>query len=255
MCGIAAILLHPKDRTDDEWQSIRSAFTLNLMFNEQRGNAATGIAVVETSGKAIVYKRPQPASWFVETAEYNRILRHVGARTTLILGHTRLPTKGDSSRAVNNHPIEAGSVLGVHNGEITNAEDLFAGADYERIGEVDSEIIFRLIEKADPTAPCRLYLDDLQCRMQALEGQYTFLACDRRKPEQIVVIKHGNPLCIHFHEQWKAVLFSSRYVFLRKVFKHSFRDGSLPQDSVMLFDAMDLPEAGCTPKTSMPLYS
>ena len=224
------------------------------MFNEQRGNAATGVALIEISGKAIVYKRPQPASWFVQTAEYARIMSHLGGQTTLLLGHTRLPTKGDSSRAANNHPIQAGSILGVHNGEITNAEDLFAEADYAREGEVDSEIIFRLMEKIDPTAQHRRYLDDLQYHMQALEGQYTFLACDQRKPAQVVVVKHGNPLCAHFHEQWKGLIFSSRYVFMRKVFKRSFKDGPLPQDSLMLFDAMQLPELRCAPEASIPLF-
>ncbi len=254
MCGIASILLHPQDRTVDEWQSIRSAFTLNLMMNEQRGSAATGVAVIEASGKAIVYKRDQPASWFVQTPEYIRIIRRVGSRTTLILGHTRLPTQGDASRAVNNHPIQAGSVVGVHNGEITNAENLFAESDYPRDGEVDSEIIFRLMEKADPTVHDRPYLDDLQCRIQALEGKYTFLACDKRKPEQIVAVKHGNPLCVHFHEPWNALIFSSRHVFLRKVFKRSFKAGSLPPDSLMLFDAMQLPAHRCSPEVSVPLF-
>lgn len=255
MCGIAAILLHPQDRTTAVWQSIRSAFTLNLLLNEQRGNEATGLAVIETSGKAMVYKRPVPASRFVRTAEFKRIMSHVGAKTTIILGHTRLPTRGDSSRAVNNHPIQAGSVLGVHNGEITNAEELFSSTGCERVGEVDSEIIFRLIEKADPTAQTSRYLDELQCGLNVLEGQCTFIACDRRKPAQILVAKHGNPLSVHFHEQWSALILSSRYVFLRKVFKRTFKGESLPQDLLMLFDAMRLPEIGHMPKMAKPLYT
>ncbi len=79
------------------------------------------------------------------------------------------------------------------------------------------------------------------------------MACDQRKPEHLVVAKHGNPLWMHFHEPWEALVFSSRYVFLRKVFGEFFNREPLPADRLMLFDALQLPSAGRMPAWAVPL--
>jgi len=254
MCGIAAILLYPGDRPVEQWQAIKQTFSMNLILNEQRGTAATGIAVIDAGGRVALHKSPLPASLFTKTTGYERILSCVGAQTSLILGHTRLPTKGDPNKDPNNHPIWTGTVVGVHNGAIKNDDELFDLWGYERTADVDSEIIFRLVGSADPASSPRKYLDTLGQRIQLVKGEFTFLACDQRRPEHIVVAKHANPLWIYFHRQWNALIFSSRYVFLRKAFAGSVLAESLPQDVLMLFDARLLPQLGCTPKTALPMY-
>jgi amidophosphoribosyltransferase len=254
MCGIAAILLCPEDRTPEQWRAIKSAFTQNLIFNEERGRAATGVAIIDTSGGTKLRKSPLAASRFTRTAEYRDVLRNIGAGTTLILGHTRLPTKGDPSRNGNNHPIQAGSVIGVHNGNVINDDELFADCGCARTGEVDSEIIFRLIEGTNPDAFDDQYLWEVRQRLGRMQGQYTFLACDQRKPSQVLVLRHGNPLCIHFHREWHALIFSSRYVFLRKAFGQSLIADPLEHDRLMLFDATKINELESKPRRTLSLY-
>ena len=56
MCGIAAILLYPEDRPVEQWQAITQAFSMNLILNEQRGTAATGIAVIDAGGTVALHK-------------------------------------------------------------------------------------------------------------------------------------------------------------------------------------------------------
>ena len=255
MCGIAAILLHPQERTADQWQAIKDIFTQNLIFNEERGRAATGIAVVDINGQVMLYKKAMAASKFVHTLEYREVLSKIGSQTTLILGHTRFPTKGDPSQNENNHPVQAGPVFGVHNGHIENDDELFAICGCERTADVDSEIIFRLIERSDPAVLNGQYLGEVRHLIQVMQGQYTFLACDQRKPEQLLVLKHNNPLCIHFHRQWNALVFSSRYIFIRKTFGAPLITEVLKHDHLMLFDANRIPELGFAPETTIPLYT
>jgi hypothetical protein len=68
-------------------------------------------------------------------------------------------------------------------------------------------------------------------------------------------LKHNNPLCIHFHREWNALIFSSRYVFLRKAFGAPLIAEALEHDQLILFDARSIPELGILPKLAMPLYA
>ncbi len=237
MCGIAAILLNPQSRTAAEWQAIREIFTRNLLFNEERGRAATGLAVMHCDGSTDLYKAPLPASQFVETPRYLSFLDQVNDQTTLILGHTRLPTKGDPTNEQNNHPIHTGPVFGVHNGHIKNDNQLFDQLGYHRQAEVDSEIIFQMLAAFSPQPPPDVYLAQISHQITLLQGQFTFIAYDQRSPYGLLVLKHNNPLCIHFHEPWNALIFSSRYIFLRKAFGFSLITETLAHDQLMLFDA------------------
>ena len=247
MCGIAAILLYPQPRTDETWQNIRQVFTRNLVFNEERGQAATGVAIVQADGQARVRKQPVPAGQFVEMAAYREAMEAVGPATTLILGHTRLPTQGTPSNPDNNHPIEAGPVLGVHNGHIVNDAELFARWGLSRRAQVDSEIIFRMMAALSPVALNGHYLQAVSECLAQMKGQFTFLALDRRCPARLLVLKHENPLCVHYAPEWQAVLFSSRYLFLRKAFGQSVVSEALPHDQLLCYDAAQLPERAGQP--------
>ncbi len=242
MCGIAAVLLSPQARSAATWQSIRTTFTRNLVFNEERGKAATGLAVVQANGDIEIYKQAIPASEFVETTTYQSLLEKVGPNTTLILGHTRLPTQGSVNNPGNNHPIEAGMVLGVHNGHISNDDELFERWHLPRRAEVDSELIFQMLAELWPPTSLDDYLSEVDNYLAEMQGQFTFLAIDRRCPARLLVFKHENPLCLHYQSDWQALLFSSRYLFLRKAFGQSVASEALPHDHLMAFDANRLPE-------------
>jgi glucosamine 6-phosphate synthetase-like amidotransferase/phosphosugar isomerase protein len=244
MCGIAALLLHPQQRSSADWQAIREIFTQNLMFNEARGQAATGLAVIQADGQASIFKQALPARQFVTTVRYQALLETIGPQTTLVLGHTRLPTKGSPANNENNHPLQAGPVLGVHNGRVSNDDVLFERLGLPRQAQVDSEVIFRLLETASPVALNGNYLEVVRPLMQHLQGQYTFLACDLRRSERLLVLKHENPLCLHYEHNWQALIFSSRYTFLRKAFGRAVSAEALEHDRLLWFDANSISTSG-----------
>ena len=253
MCGIATILLHPQQRSADVWQAIKETFTQNLLFNEDRGEAATGLAVVQADGQVRLHKMPIPAAEFVTTAEYRRLLDGLNAETILLLGHTRHPTKGDPAKAGNNHPIQTGPVIGVHNGHIDNDDILFARWDLPRQADVDSEIIFRLLEPYSPASLNGQYLAEVRPRLWYLQGRFTFMAWDQRAPAQLLVVKHRNPLSLHYQADWQALIFSSRYLFLRKTFGRIVVAETVPPDQLLLFNSGSLPQSGHHPIETLPL--
>ena len=253
MCGIAAVLLYPTERPPEIWREIRRSFTDNLLFNESRGREASGVAILKRNTPAVVFKAPIPAQEFIKRPLYTQLLDGIDAQTTLILGHTRRPTKGSPVSNENNHPIQAGDVIGVHNGHINNDDLLFANCHCEREGEVDSEIIFQLLWSELPGAFSDVELTAVQANLQKLEGKFVILAGDERQPDKLLVVKRSNPLSLHYHPEWQALIFSSRYIFLRKTFGRVVLKENLSSDKIFIFDAEKLPELGSQAATTISL--
>lgn len=191
---------------------------------------------------------PLPASEFVTRHEYQSMLKKIDANTTLILGHTRQSTKGDPAFPRNNHPLRARAVIGVHNGHINNNDEIFARYNYPRKAHVDSEIIFRILDTALPRASGMQYLVAIRPPLQLLDGQFTFLACDQRSPERLLVLKHENPLYIFINA------IGMRLSFLRKVFGSGLTPEALPHDRLLLFDANALLQIGNRPVAALQLH-
>lgn len=251
MCGLAGVLLYPTQRSETEWVELSEVFTRMLVFNEARGREAAGVAVIQIGGDYSLFKQPVPASELVEMYGYRRVLEAIGDGTTCILGHTRMPTKGSRWNNANNHPLLANHVIGIHNGMIGNDDDLFARFGLPRAGEVDSEIIFRLLDTLNPTCSNSklngTYLAAAREKVQLLKGCFTTLSVDLRKPTGLLVTKNLMPLCLHHEERLGALFFSSRYLFLRKAFGRSVITEALESRRGFYFDAERLIEKGQEP--------
>lgn len=237
MCGLAGVLLAPQRRSATDLRHIRQLFVQNLLANEVRGRAATGITLVRANGEIDLHKAPVPASAFITTTAFERVLSALDNDTLLLLGHTRHPTQGSPANNLNNHPLHTGHVVGIHNGHITNDDGLFARFHLPRAAEVDSEIIFRLIDRLIPTTSNTDYLDALTSSVQLIDGTLAIIALDLRRPDRLVVVKRGAPLSVHYDERTAALHLSSRYIFLRKTFGPGILtlDEVLPDPTVALF--------------------
>jgi glucosamine 6-phosphate synthetase-like amidotransferase/phosphosugar isomerase protein len=238
MCGIAAFLFTPKKRSPDVWAEISDVFTKNLLYNEKRGKLATGAAIINTDGTYDRFKKPITATEFVKEEEYHNILDQLSEKTVCLLGHTREPTKGDPTNNLNNHPLIIENQIGVHNGKITNDDALFQEFGYPRLGEVDSEIIFRLFNDIAPTETS--YVKKLTAQARLLRGTFATISIDLRKPCCITVIKNKKPLCLHYHEPWEALIFSSRYLFLRKAYGKGVAAEALESGTLFYFTTEDM---------------
>jgi glucosamine 6-phosphate synthetase-like amidotransferase/phosphosugar isomerase protein len=247
MCGLAGVLLAPVERSAEDWKEILEIATANLTFNEKRGREASGVAVIQRDGQHTLFKQPVVASDLVNMPGYQATIAAIDDNTVCILGHTRAPTKGSRWNNANNHPIHSEHIIGIHNGHIKNDDSLFDRLGLPRAGEVDSEIIFRLLNTVDPMGVNGQYPTLLRKKVLLLEGTFSTLSIDLRNPTGLLALKHLRPLCVHYEPRWEALFFSSRYIFLRKAFGRSVITEALDSGYGFYFDARHLPEQGNKP--------
>ncbi len=217
MCGLAAIILM-QGVTRGDIEFVKETFTANLLSNELRGDRATGVSFFKEDGELSILKLPLPVKDFIKTSEYSKFLSKIDSKTRFILGHARRPTKGTPLNPLNNHPIRTKWVVGVHNGHIYNDDYIFFKMGLPREAEVDSEVIFRLFDTIGPGAGKRIYVEKIINLLQYLRGTYATISFDTRYPDQLIVIKNGQPLSFYVSYKKSSIHFSSRYIFLRKLF-------------------------------------
>jgi glucosamine 6-phosphate synthetase-like amidotransferase/phosphosugar isomerase protein len=146
MCGIAGYSLSSRSSVD------RTLAAQALLAGiAERGADAVGYAH-RSPGDAYptVTKQRTPASLLLERVR-------VPESATELLVHVRDYTKGHPSIAANNHPVRHGPVVGIHNGIITNDDELLGQFECSRREPrmtVDSEAIFALAAHSqnDPKA-------------------------------------------------------------------------------------------------------
>ena len=96
--------------SDGEPSKQQSAwFTKLLIAGISRGAGATGV-MVEHEDEIVVRKAPQDA---VEFLKENPL-----PISRLLIGHNRAPTRGDRAINTNNHPVQVGRFIVVHNGMV-----------------------------------------------------------------------------------------------------------------------------------------
>jgi glutamine---fructose-6-phosphate transaminase (isomerizing) len=178
LCGIAGYSLGRESRVE------RTVAARALLAGiAERGADAVGYAFRAPESPITVHKQRSGA-----TALLERI--GVPEPATQLLVHVRDFTKGHPGLAANNHPIRHGAVVGVHNGTITNDDELFDEHGIARAEPgmtVDSEIIFALAELSRG------------CTAAALEELYGSMATawlDEGRPELLVARGMGRPLWI-----------------------------------------------------------
>jgi glucosamine 6-phosphate synthetase-like amidotransferase/phosphosugar isomerase protein len=139
MCGIAGFSIAAGDDID-----VRPLAEALLHQIVQRGGHATGMAWTDEEQRRISWvPRPVNAFRFTRAA-----LSLMPEQTKLGIFHTRYATQGSPQVNDNNHPIPVGSLVGVHNGHVSNDDELFRRTRVERQAEVDSEAIFALLSAA-----------------------------------------------------------------------------------------------------------
>lgn len=139
MCGIGAFQI-----VDNEINAQQIARVL-LRLLEVRGRDASGVAW-HSNGKTYIHKGAIAGS-----ALAKQVGNDIGA-TGIV--HTRYATQGSPKNSANNHPIDVGGIVGVHNGHIANDDELIAECiDYKRNGQVDSEAAFAILQHGDQAVP------------------------------------------------------------------------------------------------------
>jgi len=234
MCGLTGVILGRKRRTRDELVTIRTLFTGMLLLNQRRGHHATGIAVLRKDGAAAVFKRPVAACSLIQAENYWHTLQLDNA-VTVILGHTRYKTQGSERNNANNHPILIGSrVAGTHQGHIHNADALFHELALPRAAEVDSEVLFRMVDRAKDE-------DELKTFIARCEGSISAAWVRRDEPGRLRLLKGNMPLDAAYAPRLRAIFYSSEAWMLRSVLaREPHRMLDLDPFTLSTFDASSL---------------
>ena len=179
MCGIAGYSLRPGSTLERTLaaQSLLAAIA-------ERGADAVGYAYRAPSDVyATVVKQRTPASQLLDRVS-------VPEKTNQLLVHVRDYTKGHPSIAANNHPVRHGPVVGIHNGIITNDDELLAPhpcARSEPRMTVDSEAIFAIAAHSSNDAHALEYL----------RGAMATAWLDEREPGTVFLARgSGRPLWV-----------------------------------------------------------
>ncbi len=176
MCGIAGYSV----RSRSGLERTLAAQAL-LAAIAERGADAVGYAYRSPAETyPTVVKQRTPASQFLDRLS-------VPQTATQLLVHVRDYTKGHPSIAANNHPVRHGPIVGIHNGIITNDDELLAPHSCARAEPrmtVDSEAIFALAAHSRNDAGA---LEDLRGAMAAAwiderERDMIFLARGAGRP-------------------------------------------------------------------------
>jgi glucosamine 6-phosphate synthetase-like amidotransferase/phosphosugar isomerase protein len=216
MCGIAGYSL----RSRSEVERTLAAQAL-LAAIAERGADAVGYAYRRPGDTyATVVKQRTPASQLLDRVS-------VPQEVDQLLVHVRDYTKGHPSITANNHPVRHGPVVGIHNGIITNDDELLAPHSCARAEPrmtVDSEAIFAVAAHSRNDARA----------LEHLRGAMATGWLDEREPGVVFIARgSGRPLWIG--EGRDGVFFASTRVALEvlerylalKLRKRELREGRL----------------------------
>lgn len=241
MCAICGIGFM-KDHSLRTPQVIKEIISNLLIECQKGGRQATGVSIM-TEKEAHVLRRPVNGTHFVSLPEYADFLRETiqfkkGQEILSVIGHCRFPTKGDPSNHFNNHPIVCDRIVGVHNGCIGNDDELFAEHGMKRIAEVDTEIIFSLINHHKTLG--KSTHEAVVATTNQIQGSYACAMQDLSNPYALYLFRAFGPTDIKYFPSLGVVFFATSQTFI----ENSVRFANLgvsnsvnyPNDTGIIFD-------------------
>ena len=206
---------------------IRALFIQNMV----RGRTASGLAYVSYDGIKVI-KKNVPAQTFINLPEYDKAETDCmtfdtsKSRPLSVIGHCRLKTKGTETNNINNHPIICNDVVGVHNGCISNDDELFGmySRSFKRNGEVDSEIIFSLISYF--AKECKIH-EAIQKMSVITHGSFACAMVHRLQPHVIWLFRRYNPCDVVLFEDVGLLSWASEKSYIKTSVSGFLEEGKI----------------------------
>lgn len=187
-------------------------------MSESRGKEAAGVAAL-SSERIVVAKTANTASQLIRSSKYSQIvndtLEMAASAPVALVGHSRLVTNGAQEVYGNNQPVARDNVVAVHNGIITNVEQLWNDSPgLERHHEIDSEIIPAMIGDALQNAES---IDVATRRLfRSMEGGASIAVMFQSQQTLLLATNSGS---IYYAQEPESglFLFASEHYILREV--------------------------------------
>jgi glucosamine 6-phosphate synthetase-like amidotransferase/phosphosugar isomerase protein len=220
MCGIFGVINYGGRLTMSELTEFKKLLEELLRASESRGRDASGICVV-SDNRALIYKNNTSGGSLPNEPGYKKLMDSIRYDNNInyAFGHTRLPTKGSEDINTNNHPIVVDKIIGVHNGNISNDDALFdMYPGLVRKGEVDSEIIFQLLNRHMKDSP--VIEEAVKATYKEIIGcaHVAFIHTDYK---QYLTLFTGGDIHIAHNNFRKIMMFASTSLILKSVMRKS----------------------------------
>lgn len=207
MCGVCGYIT-----TKPKMESYaKTRVTSLLVSSAVRGKDATGIAFVDAYRKKnnalFILKQPLEAEEYVALKEVRETLK--GVNPSILIGHTRAKTQGDAANNNNNHPITDQNGLAlVHNGMISNDDDIFESFKLNRIAQVDSEAIVQLISHFKNKKK-KTTVQAIQLASAELRGSMACAMIDAKEKDALYLWASTSPMTIGYEKSTGNIYFAS----------------------------------------------
>lgn len=230
MCGIYGMLLLNGAAPEPRHRDILIRLAI---ANQVRGNDATGLSFAKENS-IVYFKHNIPARDFVNFDGAVKVIKDgfdtkIGGKLYSIIGHTRQKTQGTEKIQGNNHPIRCGSLIGVHNGCISNDNNIFTWLEHvdkhkvNRIAQVDSEAIFALINHYARCFKDEFYsaainnnqlykspiTEAIKKAVPKLRGSMACAVQDSENPKAVWLFRTCNPTAIYHYKKENIIIFAS----------------------------------------------
>ncbi|MBS1492810.1 MAG: hypothetical protein JST55_04850 [Bacteroidetes bacterium] len=158
MCGIFGLIV--KENSDYDYKFVKKLTEELALFSESRGKESAGFSIYNSEAEKIsVIKGAETVSKLIDDGKFDKFfyestgvnekgLSSLVKNPFALIGHSRLVTNGTQLLDFNNQPVIKDGIVGIHNGIITNVEDLWETfTDLNREFEVDTEVLLSLLRK------------------------------------------------------------------------------------------------------------
>ena len=146
MCGIFGIITSKESQYEQRF--LKKSFKKLAYLSESRGKDSSGICVFDSSENKInLLRGPIPVKDMLKQKFFEKKLDLAFKKNNFskyAFGHSRLVTNGSQLNNSNNQPVYNDEVIGVHNGIVSNVQQL-AGENVDSFNELDTKYYCCLI--------------------------------------------------------------------------------------------------------------
>jgi predicted glutamine amidotransferase len=225
MCGIFGVIASADAQLKKE--DVKKLVLKLFLLSESRGKESAGMAIHHVKDNTIsVLKHSVAAGELIKTQEFQDFFENnlassftngILSAPLAIMAHARLVTNGSQENNNNNQPVIHGECVAVHNGIITNVDELWtANPHMKRTLEVDTEVWLALLQQEMQTSnDWRASVSNAFAKMEGSVTSCVFHAAS----EQVLLCT--NNASLYYSKAKGCLLFASENFILNTALEES----------------------------------